>query len=128
MAPRAPLVLVVDDDLDILGVLTQYLENDGFRVVTATDGWQAAIHAESLKIDLIVCDIMMPGPQGSGFDAYQKIRTSHSPRRGVPIVFVTAAAKDKTLAALPKDERTRVLFKPVSPDTLRQAIRELLGR
>ncbi len=127
-APRKPFVLVVEDEVDVLKAFSDYLEAEGFRVCTAGDGWQAVVQAEGLKLDLIVCDIMMPGPQGSGFEAYQRLRASHCVKRDLPIVFVTALQKTQVAGQLPADPRVRVLYKPFPLPTLREAIRELLGR
>jgi hypothetical protein len=71
---------------------------------------------------------MMPGPKGSGFDAYQSLRTSNCVRHDLPILFVTAMPLDKVRATLPPDPRVRLFGKPCDLPSLRQAVRELCGR
>lgn len=128
LCAKKPFVLVVEDDEAILQAMAQYLETEGFRVCTATEGWQAVVQAEGLKIDLVVCDIMMPGPKGTGLDAYRGLRASPLVRPDLPIIFVTALPETKVKTALPADPRLRVLFKPFPLPALRQTIRELTGR
>lgn len=126
--PRRRAVLIVEDDTDTADMLATYLEGEGFRAFTSSDGWQAAIQAEGLKLDLIVTDVMMPGPQGTGLDAYNKIRSSYGARRDIPIIVLTAVPKEKVVAAFPKDDpRLRILAKPVDFKALKHAIKELLS-
>jgi DNA-binding response OmpR family regulator len=123
-----PFVLVVEDEPDVCSLLCEYFEAEGFRVTSATDGWQAVVQTEGLKLDLIVCDIMMPGPKGSGFDAYKGLRESLYVRKNMPILFVTAMQLDKVRSGLPADPLVRILGKPVDFKTLRATVKELIGR
>lgn len=125
---RAPLVLIVEDEPAVLDILAEYFEGQGMRVTTASEGWQAVVQAEGMKIDLVVCDVMMPGPKGSGVDAYHGLRDSRFVRRDLPIIFVTAMPLDQVRKALPEDPRMRLFSKPVDFPRLREAVRELLGR
>ena len=125
---KKPFVLVVEDEPDVANLLAEYLETEGFRVTMATDGWQAVVQTEGLKLDLIVSDVMMPGPRGSGIDAYKGLRASIYVRKDLPIVFVTAMPLEQVRAALPADPLVRFLQKPLALPTLRATIKELLGR
>jgi DNA-binding response OmpR family regulator len=90
MAQR-PRVLVVDDEPAIVTLLCDFLEAEGFDVLTAQDGAAAlAILAREL-VDCVVLDVMMPGP--SGFDVCRQVRATAD----VPILFLTARedASDK---------------------------------
>ena len=82
-------LLVVDDEPNILELLSASLRFAGFDVVTATNGADALAQAGATAPDLVVLDVMMPGM--NGFDV------AHELRRGgnrVPVVFLTA--KDST--------------------------------
>jgi CheY-like chemotaxis protein len=125
---RMPYVLVVDDESDIRSLLCEYFEAQSFRVTSATEGWQAVVQAEGLKVDLLICDVMMPGVKGSGIDAYRMLRESRFVRRDLPIIFVTAMPVDQVKAALPADPLVRVFPKPIDFAALRAAVRELCGR
>ncbi|MCC7540166.1 MAG: response regulator [Deltaproteobacteria bacterium] len=57
-------VLVADDDVEILGLVTRHLSSRGFEVHEADDGETALAQARKLKPDLVVLDVMMPGMSG----------------------------------------------------------------
>ncbi|MEI7832436.1 MAG: response regulator transcription factor [bacterium] len=59
-----PLVLLADDDRDLTEGLRWFLEADGFRVLTVTDGLKALEIARREKPDVVILDIMMPGMDG----------------------------------------------------------------
>jgi DNA-binding response OmpR family regulator len=90
MAQR-PRVLVVDDEPAIVTLLCDFLDAEGFDVLTAQDGAAALSVLARGPVDCVVLDIMMPGP--SGFDICRQIRTTAD----VPILFLTARedASDK---------------------------------
>ncbi|HNB40864.1 MAG TPA: response regulator, partial [Anaerolineales bacterium] len=54
------LILVVDDEPKIVRIARDYLEKNGFRVITAADGHAALATARREKPDLIVLDLMLP--------------------------------------------------------------------
>ncbi len=81
-------ILIVDDeDLLVKGIRFN-LENDGYEVVTGSDGLQAVELARAGGIDLIVLDLMMPNMDG--MEACRHIRQFSS----VPIIMLTAKADD----------------------------------
>ena len=57
-------ILVADDETEIRDVLRLYLEKEGYEVVEAADGMEAAKLIKQEKIDLAILDIMMPGLDG----------------------------------------------------------------
>jgi DNA-binding response OmpR family regulator len=83
MAQR-PRVLVVDDEPAIVTLLCDFLDAEGFDVLTAQDGAAALAVLGRGAVDCVVLDIMMPGP--SGFDVCRQIRATAD----VPILFLTA--------------------------------------
>jgi DNA-binding response OmpR family regulator len=88
---RQPRVLVVDDEAAIVTLLRDFLEGEGFGVLTAPDGAAALSVLGREGAECVVLDIMMPGP--SGFDVCRQIRAATD----VPILFLTARddASDK---------------------------------
>ena len=90
MAQR-PRVLVVDDERAIVTLLCDFLDAEGFDVLTAGNGAEALTLLAREPVDCVVLDIMMPGP--SGFDICRRIRATAD----VPILFLTARedASDK---------------------------------
>jgi DNA-binding response OmpR family regulator len=81
-------VLVVDDDAEIVEILRDYLEANGFKVLTAMNGGTAFEMLARDMVDCLLLDIMMPGP--SGFDVCRQIRATSN----VPILFLTARDTD----------------------------------
>lgn len=81
-------VLVVDGEAAIVDLMRDFLEADGFRVVTATDGDEALAVLDKTAVDCLLLDVMMPG--ASGFDACRLIRE----KRDVPILFLSARDGD----------------------------------
>jgi diguanylate cyclase (GGDEF)-like protein len=65
MSSLGQQVLVVDDDPACLRILRKFLEKDGYRVTCVPDGPRALDQARTLKPDLIICDWMMPGMDGT---------------------------------------------------------------
>ena len=125
---KRPIVLVVEDDEAISALLVEFLEKEGFRACTATDGWQAVVQAEGMKLELVISDLAMPGPEGTGVHAYMKLRKSPFVAADLPIIFITALPKQQVEAALKLDARCRLFYKPLTLPVLRAAIKELTGR
>lgn len=77
-------ILVVDDKANIRNLVREYLNEEGFRVVTAADGREALYSARQEKPDLILLDIMMS--EMSGYDFIKAYRRE----RETPIILLTA--------------------------------------
>lgn len=81
-------VLVVDDDEDIVSLMRDFLEAEGFAVVTAPDGATAFAALERVPADVVLLDVMMPGQ--SGFDVLRRIRESSD----LPVLFLSAREEE----------------------------------
>ncbi len=81
-------VLVVDDDEDIVSLMRDFLEAEGYAVRTAADGAEALATLDTTRVDCVLLDIMMPGQ--SGFDVLRRIRETSD----VPVLFLTAKQED----------------------------------
>ncbi len=80
-------ILVVDDTLANLRLLTQMLSNHGYRVRPVTDGAQALLTARSVPPDLILLDIRMPGMDG--YEVCERLK-SDPLTQSIPIIFLSA--------------------------------------
>jgi class 3 adenylate cyclase len=80
-------VLVVDDDPDMSAYLAQLLGRIGMQAEIANDGNEALAMVKASHPDLILCDVMMPGP--SGFEVCQRLKSDEKTAL-IPIVLVTA--------------------------------------
>lgn len=81
-------ILVVDDERVLLKGLRFNLENEGYQVITGSDGLQAVDLARQEKPDLILLDVMMPGIDG--LQACMEIRSFSD----VPVIMLTAKGED----------------------------------
>ena len=81
-------VLVVDDETEIVELLRDFLEADGFAVAAASDGNEALAALDRTRVDCVILDVMMPG--ASGFDVCRRIRETSD----VPILFLSARDGD----------------------------------
>ena len=84
----APTVLLVEDEPDIVALLTDFLAVEGFGVVAAADAPEAIAALDRNGVDCVVLDVMLPG--ASGFDVCRRIR-EHS---DVPLLFLSARGED----------------------------------
>ncbi|MBI3458449.1 MAG: response regulator [Candidatus Rokubacteria bacterium] len=71
-ASRERLVLVVDDEPDLLEIVTDRLEGEGYRVLTARDGLEALERVRAVRPACIILDLKMP--RLGGFDALLELR------------------------------------------------------
>jgi len=88
---RNHLILTVDDDEEMLRMLTRILELEGYDVAIAADGRAAVTMLEEYKPDLIILDIMMP--EMDGFQVLDIIRQ----RSNIPVIMLTARCEVTTL-------------------------------
>ena len=115
-------ILVVDDEKRLCDMVRAYLTQEGFQVVTATNGQEALYVARHEKPDLILLDLMMPEMGGYAF-----IRV-HSKERDTPIIILTAKLEenDKVLGLeLGADD---YVTKPFSMRELTARVRAVLRR
>lgn len=91
-APRAPLVLVVDDSITVRRVTQRLLKREGYRVALAADGVQALERiAEEMPV-VALCDIEMP--RMDGFELVERLR-SETATATLPVVMITSRLADK---------------------------------
>lgn len=102
-------ILVVEDDVDTRQALTRILEDRGYGVTAANNGWEALLALDQQKVDLIVLDILMPGMDGSTFSRI--IRGGAGKKQRIPIVVLTALDAGEAYARLGAGEVAAVITK-----------------
>jgi two-component system response regulator VicR len=115
-------ILVVDDEQLLLKGIKFNLSNEGYEVLTGSDGLEAVEIAKRENVDLIVLDLMMPNLDGYG--ACQKIREFSD----APIIMLTAKADDMDKLMGFEHGADDYLTKPFNILELKARIRALLRR
>jgi DNA-binding response OmpR family regulator len=126
MGARTGYLLVVEDDADILKLLTTTLTFRGYRVVTACNGTEGLDAVRRELPALVVADIMMP--KLDGFGLVHRLRINPETRE-IPVIFITAtyvAPEDKEFAL--SIGVTRFIQKPVDLGSFLDMIADLLQR
>ena len=85
-----PIVLIVDDEPAIVDLLSQLLEDEGFRVVSAGDGLAAYEKVGELRPNLVIADVMMP--RMDGFTLVDRLADGEHP---VPVILMSAAVESR---------------------------------
>jgi DNA-binding response OmpR family regulator len=116
------LILVVDDEPKIVRLARDYLEKNGFRVITAADGQTALQMARRERPALIVLDLMLPGMDGR--EVCRVLRRESS----VPIIMLTALAEESDQIVGLEIGADDYIVKPFSPRALVARVRALLRR
>ena len=115
-------ILVVDDEELLVKGIKFNLQNDGYEVVTGTNGREAIELAHDPSIRLIVLDVMMP--EIDGMEACRRIREFSD----VPIIMLTARAEDMDKLLGFEQGADDYLTKPFNILELKSRIRALLRR
>lgn len=89
MRPENMTILTVDDTPANIRLLTHYLEKQGYRVITAEDGFEGFKAAIQHHPDLVLLDVMMPGTDG--YEVCELLKAEEE-TRDIPIMFLTAKA------------------------------------
>jgi CheY-like chemotaxis protein/phosphoribosyl 1,2-cyclic phosphodiesterase len=110
-------VLVADDDPDVMAVIVETLEPEGYRVLTASDGDAALQIARDERPDIVVLDWMMPGQDGLA--VCRALRQEPDPKLAeVPVILITGRADAQDTAAGFNAGVTDYLTKPFKPTHL----------
>lgn len=115
-------ILVVDDELEIVKVVRAYLEQSGFRVITASDGPQALAVFRHEQPDLIVLDLNLP--KLDGIDVCRTIRRDSN----VPIIMLTARVEETDRLIGLEIGADDYITKPFSPREVVARVRTVLRR
>ncbi len=115
-------ILVVDDELDIVKVVRAYLEQSGFRVITASDGEQALAAFRHEQPDLVVLDLNLP--KLDGLDVCRAIRRESD----VPIIMLTARVEETDRLIGLEIGADDYIVKPFSPREVVARVRTVLRR
>ncbi|HBC06479.1 MAG TPA: DNA-binding response regulator [Rhodospirillaceae bacterium] len=117
-----PHLLVVDDDGRLRDLLSRFLTENGFVVVTAADAAQARSRLSHFDFDAVILDLMMPGETGLEFA--RDLRT----RSAIPILMLTAMAETEDRISGLEGGADDYVVKPFEPRELLLRIRNIMKR
>lgn len=116
-------IVVVDDDLQIRGIVKEGLEQTGYEVVCAEDGIEGLAAARREHPDLILLDVMMPRMRG--YEVLQRLKEDES-LRDIPVIMVTVKNDPVDVARGLDTGATDYLAKPFALVELRARVRSCL--
>ena len=118
-------ILLVDDEPDILEIISYNLKSNGFEVFTALNGVKALKKAKSILPDLIILDVMMP--EMDGIETCEEIRKIPELSDTI-ITFLTARSEDYSQLAGFDAGADDYINKPIKPKLLVGKVKSLLRR
>jgi len=116
-------VLVVDDEIHIVHVAAIKLRNNGYEVITATNGAEAFELACAEKPDIIVTDFQMPAM--TGVELVEKIRQNEE-TKDIPVILLTARSFAISEEQQEDLQISGCISKPFSPRELLENIEDIL--
>ena len=122
MELRSRKILVVDDEPDIVEILTYNLEKENFTVFKAYSGEECITSAIDNNPDMIILDIRMPGM--TGIEACRTLRLNKT-FENTPILFLTADSDEYTTMNAFDAGGSHFITKPINPSILVSIIKEL---
>lgn len=118
-------ILLVDDEPDILDIISYNLKAEGYKVKTASSGREGVEKAKKVRPDLILLDVMMP--EMDGIEACEQIRKTPGLEHTI-IAFLTARGEDYSQVAGFEVGADDYITKPVKPRVLTSRLKALLRR
>jgi two-component system response regulator CpxR len=115
-------ILVIDDDVELCGLLKQFLQREGFQVECAHDGRSGLELAAQGQVELVVLDVMLPGMDG--FEILRRLRQQSR----IPVLMLTARGEDVDRIVGLELGADDYLAKPFNPRELAARIRAILRR
>ena len=123
--PSRKRILIVDDNQDILQVVSWRIQSWGYEALIAGSGEEGLRIAEEQTPDLILLDIMMPKMKGRDVCAGLK---AHPKTRHIPVIFLTALSLDDHVKAGMDLGADDYILKPFQPAALKERLAVCLAR
>jgi DNA-binding NtrC family response regulator len=120
--PRAPRLLIVDDDAGQRSLLDSFLSSQGFETVPVASGERALEILREQEINMMISDVRMPGLTG-----LETLRLARHEHGSFPILLVTAYADIRDAVGAMRDGAVNYLSKPIDLDELLASVRQATG-
>jgi phosphate regulon transcriptional regulator PhoB len=118
-------ILVVDDERDIIELVSYNLEKEGFKVISAMDGEKALELVSSKEPEIIILDLMLPGIDG--LDMCRELKRNDK-TSSIPIIMLTAKGEESDIVIGLELGADDYITKPFSPRILVARVKAVLRR
>lgn len=122
---RRPIVLVVDDEKQVRNFVCTYLKSSGFESVSSSSGEDALSLLQTLTVDLILIDVVMPGLDG--FDTVQLLR-SRPEQAQIPVLFMSGLPEKNRELVAGRMGAVDFLPKPLNLKSFLERVTAILGK
>jgi len=119
------IIAIVDDEEDILEIISLCLKNEGFKTKTFRDGGDFLLSTNSLKPDLVLLDLMLPGT--GGMDICRRLKSSGQ-TASIPVIIITAKATELDVVLGLEMGADDYITKPFSPRELVARVKRVIKR
>ena len=123
METNGKKILVVDDEQDIVSVISKVLTKCGYDTITAADGLEGIAKAQSELPDLILLDNLMPNM--NGLAALEGLKALEE-TKDIPVIMVTVLADEDNVNNAIKNGAIGYVIKPFERDVLLEKINTIL--
>jgi two-component system phosphate regulon response regulator PhoB len=118
-------ILVVDDEKDILELISYNLKKEGYIVTTVTSGEDALVRTNENDYNLIILDLMLPGIDG--LEICRRLKSDQN-KNNIPIIMLTAKGEEADIVTGLEIGADDYITKPFSPRILNSRIKTILRR
>ena len=118
-------ILIIEDDADIIGLVTHYLEKEGYQAVSVRDGAAGLKQAKTDPPDLLILDLMLPAMDG--LEICRRLRADPK-TAALPVIMLTARGEETDRVVGLEMGADDYLVKPFSPKELAARVKALLRR
>jgi two-component system, chemotaxis family, chemotaxis protein CheY len=118
------IILVVEDSILIIQIISTVLRSRGFEVLEARNGYEAMNFLDGRRIDMVITDLIMPVM--NGLEVVRAVRST-SPYQAIPVLMLTTRFDAKLKSEGRDAGVTCWMTKPFRPEYLTTTIRRILG-
>lgn len=116
-------ILIIDDEKDMIEVLSFRLQSCGYQVISATDGESGLKKVKSEQPNLIILDLMMPNMDG--YEVARRLKAD-ALSSSIPVIVLTAAVTPDLNSQVSKIQVAACIIKPFEPEALLETIKKLI--
>lgn len=120
----AKKILVIDDDVQLVGLIQIRLEANGYEVITAYDGWEALEKIRGQMPDLIILDLILPKLPGE--EVCREIRKDEE-TKDIPIIMLTGKSSDTDRVVGKVIGANYYMPKPFEASVFLEKVKKLIG-